>query len=72
MQRRLSAFKVREVQVGKDGNCLFRSISAALNSGSEEKHLDVRQAIVKWLQANENQVLQSTPAVLSNILAKFL
>eukprot|EP01122_Echinamoeba_exundans_P000021 TRINITY_DN10014_c0_g1_i1.p1 TRINITY_DN10014_c0_g1~~TRINITY_DN10014_c0_g1_i1.p1 ORF type:complete len:231 (-),score=21.04 TRINITY_DN10014_c0_g1_i1:60-752(-) len=59
MQRRMSALKLREVQVAKDGNCLFRSISAALNSGSEGKHPEVRYAIANWLQANENLVLQN-------------
>lgn len=60
MTRRLAAQGLREIPVGTDGGCLFRSISAALNNGSEASFVETRAKIANWLEQNENLELMSS------------
>lgn len=69
MEERLALYGLRERDVVGDGNCQMRAISYQLFQ-TEDKHIEIRKAIVKWLQNNANYAVRetSTGRVISRLI----
>jgi len=69
MQERLASYGLQERDVVGDGNCQLRAISHQLFQ-TEDRHVEVRKAVVKWLRGNANYAVReaSTGRVISRLI----
>lgn len=54
---RLAVHGLSTISVAPDGNCLYRAVAVGFY-GSEKKHLDVRSAVVAYVEANSDYFLE--------------
>ena len=60
---RLHRYGLRALEVGGNGNCLFRAIAHQIH-GDANRHLEIRRTGVQYLQNNPNRFIES--AVVDN------
>ncbi len=54
-QKMINKTQFRDYDVRGDGNCLFRAMALAL-LGNEEKHNEIRQEVVNWLEIHSEEL----------------